>query len=104
MCIRDSGLAKWIAKTPNLTLIWGQARFVGPHAVEVNGQTLEAAKIFINVGGRAVLPPWPGVADVPVLTNTSMMAIDTLPCLLYTSDAADDLTRVDLGGSRILKK
>src|SRR5665811_251957 len=25
------------------------------------------------------------------------------PCLLYTSDAADDLTRVDLGGRRILK-
>src|SRR5665811_1473795 len=23
------------------------------------------------------------------------------PCLLYTSDAADDLTRVDLGGRRI---
>src|SRR5665254_30285 len=26
------------------------------------------------------------------------------PCLLYTSDAADDLTRVDLGGRRIIKK
>src|SRR5665811_297884 len=25
-------------------------------------------------------------------------------CLLYTSDAADDLTRVDLGGRRIIKK
>src|SRR5665811_552321 len=25
-------------------------------------------------------------------------------CLLYTSDAADDLTRVDLGGCRIIKK
>src|SRR5665811_2426471 len=25
---------------------------------------------------------------------------DTPPCLLYTSDAADDLTRVDLGGRR----
>src|SRR5665811_2429929 len=25
-------------------------------------------------------------------------------CLLYTSDAADDLTRVDLGGSRLLHK
>ena len=36
-------------------------------------------KIFINVGGRAVLPRWPGIADVPVLTNTSMMALDTLP-------------------------
>src|SRR5665811_2552577 len=27
-----------------------------------------------------------------------------LPCLLYTSDAADDLTRVDLGGRRIINK
>src|SRR5665811_1272334 len=26
------------------------------------------------------------------------------PCLLYTSDAADDLTRVDLGGRGILEK
>ena len=25
-------------------------------------------------------------------------------CLLYTSDAADDITRVDLGGRRIIKK
>src|SRR5665254_5721 len=25
-------------------------------------------------------------------------------CLLYTSDAADDLTRVDLGGRRIIKE
>src|SRR5665254_29442 len=25
-------------------------------------------------------------------------------CLLYTSDAADDLTRVDLGGSRMIIK
>src|SRR5665811_720907 len=25
-------------------------------------------------------------------------------CLLYTSDAADDLTRVDLGGRRIIEK
>src|SRR5665811_2578608 len=25
-------------------------------------------------------------------------------CLLYTSDAADDLTRVDLGGRRIIKQ
>src|SRR5665811_1456852 len=26
-----------------------------------------------------------------------------MSCLLYTSDAADDLTRVDLGGGRIIK-
>src|SRR5665811_2599491 len=28
----------------------------------------------------------------------------SFPCLLYTSDAADDLTRVDLGGRRIIIK
>ena len=27
-----------------------------------------------------------------------------IPCLLYTSDAADDLLCVDLGGRRIIKK
>jgi len=73
------GLSKWIAGTANLTLVWGHARFVGPHVVEVNGATLEADKIFINVGGRAVLPTWDGIATVPVLTNATMMAIDTLP-------------------------
>ena len=36
----------------------------------------------------------------------SKVALITKPitCLLYTSDAADDLTRVDLGGRRIIKK
>ena len=29
---------------------------------------------------------------------------DHYPCLLYTSDAADDLLCVDLGGRRIIKK
>ena len=37
-----------------------------------------------------------------VLEDTSIAMV--LPCLLYTSDAADDLLCVDLGGRRILKK
>src|SRR5665811_1632420 len=32
------------------------------------------------------------------------MVVDRNDCLLYTSDAADDLTRVDLGGRGIIKK
>lgn len=77
------GLTRWLAGMPNLALVWGHARFVGPHAVEVSNesgaQVLEAPKIFINVGGRAVLPDWPGIGEVNVLTNTSMMDIDELP-------------------------
>jgi pyruvate/2-oxoglutarate dehydrogenase complex dihydrolipoamide dehydrogenase (E3) component len=77
------GLAKWLHGIEKLRLVWGHARFVGPHAVEVTcesgTQVLEAPKIFINVGGRAVLPDWPGIGDVKVLTNTSMMGVDELP-------------------------
>ena len=70
-----AGLSEWLAGTKNLSLVWGSARFTGPNTIEVAGQTLKAPKIFINVGGRAVLPDWPGIHDVPVLTNTSMMEI-----------------------------
>ena len=73
------GLTQWLTGTKNLRVVWGHARFVGPHAVEVKDEVLEAPKIFINVGGRAVLPDWPGIGDLPVLTNTSMMGVDTLP-------------------------
>jgi pyruvate/2-oxoglutarate dehydrogenase complex dihydrolipoamide dehydrogenase (E3) component len=73
------GLTRWLGGTQGVRVIRGHARFVAPHAVEVDGQTLEAPKIFINVGGRPVLPDWPGIADVPVLTNTSMMDLDVLP-------------------------
>jgi pyruvate/2-oxoglutarate dehydrogenase complex dihydrolipoamide dehydrogenase (E3) component len=73
------GLDKWIGRTKNLSLVWGHARFVGPHAIEVDGAILEAPKIFINVGGRPVLPAWKGLADVPVLDSISMMAVDFLP-------------------------
>ena len=32
------------------------------------------------------------------------LAKEYLPCLLYTSDAADDLLFLDLGGRRIIQK
>src|SRR5450756_2072049 len=34
----------------------------------------------------------------------TLVAGDSITCLLYTSDAADDLLCVDLGGGRIIKK
>jgi pyruvate/2-oxoglutarate dehydrogenase complex dihydrolipoamide dehydrogenase (E3) component len=73
------GLTQWLEGMQGLRLVRGHARFVAPHAVEVDGETLEAPKIFINTGGRPVLPDWPGIDQVPVLTNTSMMALDVLP-------------------------
>jgi pyruvate/2-oxoglutarate dehydrogenase complex dihydrolipoamide dehydrogenase (E3) component len=70
-------LEQWISGTANLELVWGHARFVSPTAVRVGDAVLEAGRIFINVGGRPVVPDW--VGDVPFLTNTSMMDVDFLP-------------------------
>ena len=60
-------LTRWIESTQNLTLIRGHASFEGPHEVSVNGQRLTAEKIFLNVGGRAVMPDWPGLAGAGAL-------------------------------------
>jgi len=74
-----NGVERSLKSLEGCTVYQGHGRFVAPNAVKVGETVLEAPQIFINVGGRAALPPWPGIADVPVLTNTSMMALDTLP-------------------------
>jgi len=73
------GLASWIAGMKNVTLIEGQARFTAPRTLEVGDRTLQAERIFINVGGRAVVPEIPGIDDIAYLTNSTMMAIDRVP-------------------------
>ena len=73
------GNTKWMTTTENLTLIRGHARFTGPKTIVVKGKELTAERIFINVGARAAVPEMPGVTDVPYLTNSSMMEIDSLP-------------------------
>jgi pyruvate/2-oxoglutarate dehydrogenase complex dihydrolipoamide dehydrogenase (E3) component len=63
----------------NCTVIEGHARFQSSSAVAVGNEVLHADKIFINVGGRAAVPPLDGIAEVPFLTNSSMMEVDFLP-------------------------
>ena len=74
-----TGVTNWVKAMPGLTLFWGHASFSGPHRVAVNGEELEAEHIFINVGGRPLVPDWPALREIPYLTNTSMMAVDFLP-------------------------
>lgn len=73
------GIAKWMRSTDNVTVYKGHARFEGPKTVRVNGELLEAERIFVNVGGRASVPDMPGIHDVPFLTNSTMLELDTLP-------------------------
>lgn len=73
------GNEDWLASMPGLTLIRGHARFTAPRRLEVNGETLEAAQVFLNVGGRARIPDFPGVEEVDYLTNSTIIPLESVP-------------------------
>ena len=75
----NTGVESWLKSMQNCTVYDAQARFVSPHEVSVGSETLTAERIFINVGGRAIIPGIPGLSDVEYLTNSSMMQVDFLP-------------------------
>src|SRR5205809_2982330 len=79
-----SGSQKRLETTPNVTLLFGEARFTGPKTVEValNGggsRLLTADTIFLNTGGRPAVPPLPGLDGVPWLDSTSIMELGEVP-------------------------
>jgi pyruvate/2-oxoglutarate dehydrogenase complex dihydrolipoamide dehydrogenase (E3) component len=75
----NRGVESWMRGLANGAVYQGHARFVGPKTVRVNDCLLSAERIFINVGGRPLVPKMPGLEAVPYLTNLSMMDVDFLP-------------------------
>src|SRR5690606_15533187 len=73
------GNEDWLAGMQGLTFIRGHARFESPTEIRVGEERLSAGQIFLNVGGRAVVPDFPGVGDVPHLDNVSMMELTEVP-------------------------
>jgi pyruvate/2-oxoglutarate dehydrogenase complex dihydrolipoamide dehydrogenase (E3) component len=69
----------WMEGMEGLTFLRGAARFEGPATIRVGDELLTAPRIFLNVGGRASVPPLPGVDSVPFLNNSSMLALEELP-------------------------
>lgn len=75
----NQGVESWLRGMKNCAVYQSHARFESARTVRVDDNVLEAAKIFINVGGRAALPSIPGLDQVRYLTNSAMMHIDFLP-------------------------
>jgi pyruvate/2-oxoglutarate dehydrogenase complex dihydrolipoamide dehydrogenase (E3) component len=50
----------------------GEARFVSPHEIEVNGQKLRAKNFVIATGSRAVIPKIEGIDTVRYFTNETI--------------------------------
>jgi pyruvate/2-oxoglutarate dehydrogenase complex dihydrolipoamide dehydrogenase (E3) component len=79
--VRNSSesVEKWMEGLKGGKVYRGHARFVGRNEIQVDAEKLSADKIFLDVGGRPLVPKMPGLESVPYLTNVSMMAVDFLP-------------------------
>jgi pyruvate/2-oxoglutarate dehydrogenase complex dihydrolipoamide dehydrogenase (E3) component len=74
-----NGLIRWFAGMDGIAVIYGHARFEDARTIAVDGETLTAPRIFLNVGARPAIPDMPGLGDIDHLTSTSIIQLDTLP-------------------------
>jgi pyruvate/2-oxoglutarate dehydrogenase complex dihydrolipoamide dehydrogenase (E3) component len=74
-----NGVESWLEGMNGCTVFRGHARFEDPHTLRVGEQVLQGDRIFLNVGGRAVVPDIPGLSEVEYLTNVSVLELDTVP-------------------------
>src|SRR5271166_5428590 len=68
-----NGIESWLRRTPNISVLEGQARFESADVVRVGERRLAAPQIFINTGGHPIVPAMEGISDVDYLTSTTMM-------------------------------
>ncbi len=62
-----------------VTVVRAEARFRDAAAIEAEGLSYTARRMVIATGSRAALPPVPGLAEVPYLTNESIFENHVLP-------------------------
>jgi pyruvate/2-oxoglutarate dehydrogenase complex dihydrolipoamide dehydrogenase (E3) component len=80
----NQGVTGWMKNMERLDVYEGLGQFEGSKfesssVVSVNGEQLQADKVFINVGARARVPDMPGLQDIEYFTNSNIMDVDFLP-------------------------
>ncbi len=68
--------------TLGVRVIQAEARFVARNALEVAGGRLRFRRCVIAAGSAAVVPPLPGLAEVPYLTNETLFSLAEAPAHL----------------------
>lgn len=57
----------------------GTAKILSPYEVEVNGKILRTKNIVVATGASPLVPPLPGLSEVPYLTSDMLWNLRTLP-------------------------
>ncbi|WP_037385188.1 FAD-containing oxidoreductase [Sinorhizobium americanum] len=74
-----SGIESWLKGMKNCAVLEGHARFESPTEIRIGEERFSGEQIFLNVGGRAAIPDFSGIDEVPYLTNSSIMELTHLP-------------------------
>jgi pyruvate/2-oxoglutarate dehydrogenase complex dihydrolipoamide dehydrogenase (E3) component len=74
-----NSLSDWLCGTKNLTLMEGHARFASASELSVGDAHISAPRIFLDVGGRATVPDYPGTHDIGYLTNSTILDLEAVP-------------------------
>ena len=77
---RATGVQSWLEGMERCTVYRGHARFVSPREVQVGRRPARREAIFINVGGRALVPDMPGIDRVRHPDqHDDVLQLDVLP-------------------------
>lgn len=68
-----------VAAGAGIDVFLGDARFVGPNAIEVDGRRLKFKKALIASGSGPTVPDLPGLAASDYLTNETVFELTALP-------------------------
>ena len=79
-----NGSQSRLEKSENVDLLFGEAAFIAPKAIEVHlndgsVQQLTSDLFFINTGEHPSVPHVDGIENVPYLNSTSIMELDVVP-------------------------
>jgi pyruvate/2-oxoglutarate dehydrogenase complex dihydrolipoamide dehydrogenase (E3) component len=72
----------WRFQSLGVDVFLGEGRFSGPDTVAIGGQTLRFKQAVLATGGRAVVPPVPGLAQAGFLTNETVFDLTERPARL----------------------
>ncbi|OIO55457.1 mercury(II) reductase [Candidatus Peregrinibacteria bacterium CG1_02_54_53] len=77
--MQEEKYQKVLKHLKHVTFFDGKARFVSPHEVEANGETLRGEKFIIATGSTATVPPIEGIHEVGYVTHVEALKLEKQP-------------------------
>lgn len=85
--LRQAKYADLLPRYDTVAYIEGMASFTATGSLEVDGETINAAKVIIATGSQPDVPAITGIEQVPYLTSTTALELEQLPASLLVIGA-----------------